>query len=79
MYVATRGLYSLKPPTIFVPPCIKADVEKLFEVHRSMSKDELKHELVALDVGMNAVFFISNFPSRVFLCSWHLSYCRGDL
>lgn len=51
MYVATRGLYSLKPPTVFVPPCIKADVEKLFEVHRSMSHDELKLELVALDVG----------------------------
>ncbi|XP_020264224.1 nuclear ribonuclease Z-like isoform X2 [Asparagus officinalis] len=51
MYVGTRALYSLKPPTIFVPPSIKADVEKLFEVHRSMSKDELKHDLVALDVG----------------------------
>lgn len=51
MYVATRALYSLKPPTIFVPPCIKNDVEKLFEVHRSLSKDELKHELVVLDVG----------------------------
>ncbi|KAK9089791.1 hypothetical protein Scep_028873 [Stephania cephalantha] len=51
MYVATRGLYSLKPPTIFVPPCIKEDVEKLFEVHRSMSQVELELELVALDIG----------------------------
>ncbi|XP_039021844.1 tRNase Z TRZ2, chloroplastic-like [Hibiscus syriacus] len=23
MYVASRGLYNLKPPTVFVPPCIK--------------------------------------------------------
>ncbi|KAK1291573.1 hypothetical protein QJS10_CPB17g02022 [Acorus calamus] len=51
MYVATRGLYNLKPPTVFVPPCIKEDLEKLFEVHRSMSKDELKLDIVALDVG----------------------------
>lgn len=51
MYVATRGLYSLKPPTIFVPPCIKGDVEKLFELHRSMSQTELELDLVALDVG----------------------------
>ncbi|KAK9084723.1 hypothetical protein Sjap_025134 [Stephania japonica] len=52
MYVATRGLYNLKPPTIFVPPCIKEDVEKLFEVHRSMSQVELELELVALDIDV---------------------------
>ncbi|KAI3973823.1 hypothetical protein MKX01_030399 [Papaver californicum] len=51
MYVATRGLYSLKPPTIFVPPCIQEDVEKLFDVHRSMSQVDLELDLVALDVG----------------------------
>ncbi|KAJ8616900.1 hypothetical protein MRB53_013086 [Persea americana] len=51
MYVATRGLYNLKPPTVFVPPCIKADVEKLFDVHRAMSRVELNLDLVALDVG----------------------------
>ncbi|XP_010270098.1 PREDICTED: ribonuclease Z, chloroplastic [Nelumbo nucifera] len=51
MYVATRGLYSLKPPTVFVPPCIKEDVEKLFDIHRAMSQVELKLDLVALDVG----------------------------
>ncbi|PIA38235.1 hypothetical protein AQUCO_02800127v1 [Aquilegia coerulea] len=51
MYVATRGLYSLKPPTIFVPPCIKEDVEKLFEVHRNMSQVDLEFDLVPLDVG----------------------------
>lgn len=52
MYVATRGLYNLKPPTIFVPPCIKEDVEKLFDIHRALSQVELKLDLVALDVGM---------------------------
>ncbi|PKA50485.1 Ribonuclease Z, chloroplastic [Apostasia shenzhenica] len=51
IYVATRGLYNLKPPTVFVPPCIKGDLEKLFEIHRAMCQDELKLDLVALDVG----------------------------
>ncbi|XP_020114969.1 nuclear ribonuclease Z isoform X2 [Ananas comosus] len=51
MYLATRGLYNLKPPTVFVPPCIKEDVEKLLQIHRTMSQVELKVELVALDVG----------------------------
>lgn len=54
MYVASRGLYNLKPPTIFVPPCIKDDVEKLFEIHRSLGNVELNVDLVALDVGMFA-------------------------
>ncbi|KAK8362187.1 hypothetical protein V6Z12_A03G085200 [Gossypium hirsutum] len=51
MYVATRGLYGMKPPTIVVPTCIKEDVEKLFEVHRKMDQSELKHNLIGLDVG----------------------------
>ncbi|KNA13541.1 hypothetical protein SOVF_115720 [Spinacia oleracea] len=51
MYVATRALYSLKPPTIFVPPSIKDDVEKLFDIHRSMGQVELDFDLIALDVG----------------------------
>ncbi|KAL3824283.1 hypothetical protein ACJIZ3_020312 [Penstemon smallii] len=51
MYVATRGLYSLKPPTVFVPPCIKEDVERLIDIHRSMGQVELNIDLVALDVG----------------------------
>ncbi|XP_010915115.1 tRNase Z TRZ1 isoform X1 [Elaeis guineensis] len=51
MYVATRGLYSMKPPTIFVPVSIKENVEKLFEVHRAMDHSELKHNLIGLDVG----------------------------
>ncbi|KAL6010265.1 mitochondrial 3'-tRNA processing endonuclease Trz2 [Asimina triloba] len=51
MYVATRGLYSLKPPTVFVPPCIKSDVEKLLEIHRSMSQIDLAIDLVALGIG----------------------------
>ncbi|XP_049354993.1 tRNase Z TRZ2, chloroplastic [Solanum verrucosum] len=51
MYIATRGLYGLKPPTVFVPPSIKEDVEKLLDVHRSMSQVELNLDLIALDVG----------------------------
>lgn len=52
MYVASRGLYNLKPPTVFVPPCIKEDVEKLLDIHRTMGQVELNLDLVALDVGM---------------------------
>ncbi|KQJ90713.1 tRNase Z TRZ2, chloroplastic [Brachypodium distachyon] len=51
MYIATRGLYNLKPPTVFVPPCIKDDVEELLQIHRRMSRIELEVELVALDLG----------------------------
>ncbi|XP_009758016.1 tRNase Z TRZ2, chloroplastic [Nicotiana tabacum] len=51
MYIATRGLYGLKPPTVFIPPSIKEDVEKLLDVHRSMSQVELNLDLIALDVG----------------------------
>jgi ribonuclease Z len=51
MYVATRGLYRMKPPTIIVPISVKEDVEKLFEIHRKMDHSELKHNLVGLDVG----------------------------
>lgn len=51
MYIATRGLYNLKPPTVFVPPCIRDDVEDLLQVHRRTSQIELKVELVALDLG----------------------------
>ena len=55
MYVATRGLYKMKPPTIFLPPSIKTNVEKLFDVHRSMDQSELKHNLVALEIGEASV------------------------
>ncbi|BAH94627.1 tRNase Z TRZ2, chloroplastic [Oryza sativa Japonica Group] len=51
MYIATRGLYNLKPPVVFVPPCIKDDVEDLLQIHRRMSQVDLKVELVALDLG----------------------------
>lgn len=51
MYLATRGLYKLKPPTVFVPPSIKDDVEKLLDIHRTMGNIELNVELISLDVG----------------------------
>ncbi|KAL3640616.1 tRNA 3' processing endoribonuclease [Castilleja foliolosa] len=51
MYVATRGLYRMAPPTIVVPKVIKENVEKIFEAHRAMDQSELKHTLVGLDVG----------------------------
>lgn len=51
MYVASRGLFSLKPPTVVVPSSVKEDVERLFEVHRKMDGSELKVNLIGMDVG----------------------------
>ncbi|MED6115162.1 hypothetical protein PIB30_087555 [Stylosanthes scabra] len=51
MYLASRGLYNLKPAKVFVPYCIKDDVEKLLDIHRTMGQVELNVDLVALDVG----------------------------
>ncbi|XP_062223723.1 nuclear ribonuclease Z-like [Phragmites australis] len=51
MYVATRGLYRMRPPTIFVPACLAELVARLFEVHRAMDQSELVHKLVPLEVG----------------------------
>ncbi|KAL4584041.1 hypothetical protein LXL04_008631 [Taraxacum kok-saghyz] len=51
MYVATRGLYRMAPPTIIVPKVIKENVEKIFEAHRAMDQSELNHTLIGLDIG----------------------------
>ncbi|CAI0399331.1 unnamed protein product [Linum tenue] len=51
MYVATRGLNRMKPPTIIVPTSIKPTVEQLFEVHRQLDGSELRHVLIGLDIG----------------------------
>ncbi|XP_071722713.1 tRNase Z TRZ2, chloroplastic [Rutidosis leptorrhynchoides] len=51
MYVASRALYSLKPPTVFVPPIIKDDVENLLEIHRKMGNVELNVDVVPLEIG----------------------------
>lgn len=51
MYVASRGLFKLKPPTVIVPSYVKQDVEKLLEVHRKMDGSELKVNLVGMDIG----------------------------
>lgn len=52
MYVATRGLYKMKPPTVIVPKCIKATVEKLLAVYRELDGSELAVNLIGMDVGM---------------------------
>ncbi|KAG6554882.1 hypothetical protein Mapa_003465 [Marchantia paleacea] len=51
MYVATRGLYKMKPPTVIVPKCIKANVEKLLAVYRELDGSELALNLIGMDVG----------------------------
>ncbi|BBN14055.1 ribonuclease Z [Marchantia polymorpha subsp. ruderalis] len=51
MYVATRGLYKMKPPTVIVPKCIKATVEKLLAVYRELDGSELAVNLIGMDVG----------------------------
>lgn len=61
MYVASRGLYNLEPPKIFVPPSIKEDVEKLLEIHRTMGQVELNVELIPLDVGMDVAKSFDSF------------------
>ncbi|XP_060968128.1 nuclear ribonuclease Z isoform X3 [Cannabis sativa] len=66
MYVATRGLYSMKPPTIFVPKCIKEDVEQLFNIHRKMDQSELKHNLIGLDVAGEEVNVRRDLRVRAF-------------
>ncbi|KAI9081660.1 hypothetical protein K1719_036396 [Acacia pycnantha] len=58
MYVATRGLYRMKPPTIIVPASVKENVEALIEVHRKLDHSDLKHNLVGLDVGEE--FYLRN-------------------
>ncbi|KAL0543781.1 hypothetical protein IC582_018886 [Cucumis melo] len=51
LYVATRGLYKMRPPTIVVPKSIKNDVENLLEVHRRLDQSELRCNLIGLEVG----------------------------
>ncbi|KAI0496629.1 hypothetical protein KFK09_022950 [Dendrobium nobile] len=51
MYVATRKLYQMKQPTIFVPASIKESVERLFDVHRALDQSELRHTLIGMNVG----------------------------
>ncbi|AQK50819.1 Nuclear ribonuclease Z, partial [Zea mays] len=40
----------LRPPTIFVPACLRDLVERLFEVHHAMDQSDLNHNLVPLEV-----------------------------
>lgn len=47
MYVATRGVYKMNPPTIVVPKSINECVESLFEVHRILDYSELSTILLA--------------------------------
>lgn len=61
MYVASRGLYNLEPPKIFLPPSIKEDVEKLLEIHRTMGQVELNVEIIPLDVGNDIVKSLDSF------------------
>ncbi|KAK3129514.1 hypothetical protein QOZ80_6BG0480880 [Eleusine coracana subsp. coracana] len=51
MYVSARGFLRLRPPTIFIPACLRDLVEQLFDVHRAITRSELKHKLVPLEVG----------------------------
>lgn len=76
MYVATRGLYSMKPPTIFVPRSIKEHVEKLFEVHRAMDQSELKHNLIGLNVGKYLSRNISCGDGYIFC--YNMIYLAGE-
>lgn len=79
MYVATRGLYKMKPPTIIVPTSIKECVESLFEVHRKLDSSELKHDLVGLDIG-NGTTPLASITGVWFCFKFGpLSWCRGGV
>lgn len=85
MYIATRGLYNLKPPTVFVPPCIRDDVEEMLQIHRRMSRIDLEVELVALDLGMEIIsplallFFLVYFLKCSISFSGETYEIRNDL
>ena len=50
LQVATRGLFSLKPPRIVVPKVIVPGVENLFNAFRALDNAELDHKLIGLEV-----------------------------
>ncbi|KAJ3692025.1 hypothetical protein LUZ60_012375 [Juncus effusus] len=50
-YVEEREKCQMKPPTIFIPNCLKENVERLFEVDRDIKQTELKHNLIVLNIG----------------------------
>ncbi|TVU10698.1 hypothetical protein EJB05_44242 [Eragrostis curvula] len=51
MYVSAREFLGRSPPTIFIPACLRDLVVQLFEVQRAITRPELKHNLVPLEVG----------------------------
>lgn len=51
MYVACRGLLKRKVPTVIVPTCVKATVEKLFAVQRELDDSSLPVNLIGMDVS----------------------------
>ncbi|KAG0563647.1 hypothetical protein KC19_8G048200 [Ceratodon purpureus] len=51
MYVACRAILKRKVPTVIVPACVKATVEKLFAVQRELDNSPLPVNLIGMDVG----------------------------
>lgn len=51
MYIASRGLKKKKVPTVIVPKCIKATVEKLLAVQRELDESPLPVNLIGMDIG----------------------------
>lgn len=51
MYVACRSILKRKVPTVIVPKCVKATVEKLFAVQRELDASPLPVNLIGMDVG----------------------------
>lgn len=52
MYIASRGLKKKKVPTVIVPKCIKATVEKLLAVQRELDESPLPVNLIGMDVSV---------------------------
>jgi ribonuclease Z len=54
MYVACRSILKRKVPTVIVPKCVKATVEKLFAVQRELDASPLPVNLIGMDVSTPA-------------------------
>ncbi|KAJ3692023.1 hypothetical protein LUZ60_012373 [Juncus effusus] len=60
IYVEECEKCKMKAPTIFIPNCLKENVEGLFEVDRDIKQTGLKHNLIVLNIGEEYQISIQN-------------------
>ena len=68
MYIATRGLLSLTPPTVLLPSARREAFGTFIESLRALDDSELNHRAIGIDPGeryaMNKLFEIAAFRTR---------------